>query len=109
MANDNSEHPRTADRTCIPEAQRAHLRRYATWQDFHSGVRRRSGSLLEGLPRYPDCVLVAGCQRSGTTMLTRLIAAAPRGAAGHRHDYSPTYYAAFLIDPDGNNVEAVCA
>jgi len=77
MANDNSEQPRTADRTCIPEAQRAHLRRYATWQDFHSGVRRRSGSLLEGLPRYPDCVLVAGCQRSGTTMLTRLIAAAP--------------------------------
>ncbi|MBR0869993.1 VOC family protein [Bradyrhizobium tropiciagri] len=30
------------------------------------------------------------------------------GAAGHRKDYSPTYYAAFLIDPDGNNVEAVC-
>ena len=25
-----------------------------------------------------------------------------------RPDYSPTYYAAFLIDPDGNNVEAVC-
>jgi catechol 2,3-dioxygenase-like lactoylglutathione lyase family enzyme len=31
------------------------------------------------------------------------------GAAGTRADYSPTYYAAFLIDPDGNNVEAVCA
>lgn len=30
------------------------------------------------------------------------------GAAGARPDYSPTYYAAFLIDPDGNNVEAVC-
>jgi catechol 2,3-dioxygenase-like lactoylglutathione lyase family enzyme len=30
------------------------------------------------------------------------------GPAGHRHDYSPTYYAAFLLDPDGNNVEAVC-
>jgi catechol 2,3-dioxygenase-like lactoylglutathione lyase family enzyme len=29
------------------------------------------------------------------------------GAAGHRKDYSPTYYAAFLLDPDGNNVEAV--
>jgi hypothetical protein len=26
-----------------------------------------------------------------------------------RADYSPTYFAAFLIDPDGNNVEAVCA
>ncbi|WP_342724930.1 MULTISPECIES: VOC family protein [unclassified Bradyrhizobium] len=29
------------------------------------------------------------------------------GEAGHRKDYSPTYYAAFLLDPDGNNVEAV--
>jgi catechol 2,3-dioxygenase-like lactoylglutathione lyase family enzyme len=30
------------------------------------------------------------------------------GAPGLRRDYSPTYYAAFLFDPDGNNVEAVC-
>jgi catechol 2,3-dioxygenase-like lactoylglutathione lyase family enzyme len=30
------------------------------------------------------------------------------GRPGLRTDYSPTYYAAFLIDPDGNNVEAVC-
>ncbi len=30
------------------------------------------------------------------------------GAPAVRADYSPTYYAAFLIDPDGNNVEAVC-
>jgi catechol 2,3-dioxygenase-like lactoylglutathione lyase family enzyme len=30
------------------------------------------------------------------------------GGAGARGDYSPTYFAAFLIDPDGNNVEAVC-
>ena len=30
------------------------------------------------------------------------------GEPGLRADYSPTYYAAFLIDPDGNNVEAVC-
>jgi catechol 2,3-dioxygenase-like lactoylglutathione lyase family enzyme len=29
------------------------------------------------------------------------------GAAGPRPDYGPTYFAAFLIDPDGNNVEAV--
>lgn len=29
------------------------------------------------------------------------------GAPGLRVDYSPTYYAAFLVDPDGNNVEAV--
>ena len=31
------------------------------------------------------------------------------GAPASRKDYSPTYYAAFLIDPDGNNVEAVCS
>ena len=30
------------------------------------------------------------------------------GAPGPRPDYGPSYYAAFLIDPDGNNVEAVC-
>jgi len=30
------------------------------------------------------------------------------GAPGVRADYAPKYYAAFLLDPDGNNVEAVC-
>jgi catechol 2,3-dioxygenase-like lactoylglutathione lyase family enzyme len=30
------------------------------------------------------------------------------GRPGLRPDYSPTYYAAFLFDPDGNNIEAVC-
>lgn len=29
------------------------------------------------------------------------------GAPGIRKDYSPTYYAAFVLDPDGNNIEAV--
>jgi catechol 2,3-dioxygenase-like lactoylglutathione lyase family enzyme len=30
------------------------------------------------------------------------------GAPGVRADYGPSYYAAYLVDPDGNNVEAVC-
>jgi len=30
------------------------------------------------------------------------------GAPGVREDYSPTYYAAFVRDPDGNNIEVVC-
>jgi catechol 2,3-dioxygenase-like lactoylglutathione lyase family enzyme len=30
------------------------------------------------------------------------------GAPGLRPDYHPSYYAAFVLDPDGNNVEAVC-
>jgi len=29
------------------------------------------------------------------------------GRPGLRADYGPSYYAAFLLDPDGNNVEAV--
>lgn len=30
------------------------------------------------------------------------------GKPGIRADYHPNYYAAFVIDPDGNNLEAVC-
>ncbi|HET7146029.1 MAG TPA: VOC family protein [Gaiellaceae bacterium] len=30
------------------------------------------------------------------------------GAPGPRPHYHETYYAAFVLDPDGNNVEAVC-
>jgi catechol 2,3-dioxygenase-like lactoylglutathione lyase family enzyme len=31
------------------------------------------------------------------------------GQPGPRPDYGPDYYAAFVIDPDGNNLEAVVA
>ncbi len=30
------------------------------------------------------------------------------GKPGIRTDYAPTYYAAFVLDPDGHNIEAVC-
>lgn len=30
------------------------------------------------------------------------------GAPGLRPEYTPTYYAAFVLDPDGNKIEAVC-
>jgi len=30
------------------------------------------------------------------------------GAPGLRPQYHPNYYGAFVFDPDGNNVEAVC-
>jgi len=30
------------------------------------------------------------------------------GPPGVRKDYAENYYAAFVLDPDGNNVEAVC-
>lgn len=30
------------------------------------------------------------------------------GAPGIREQYHPNYYGAFVFDPDGNNIEAVC-
>jgi catechol 2,3-dioxygenase-like lactoylglutathione lyase family enzyme len=30
------------------------------------------------------------------------------GAPGLRPDYHPNYYGAFVLDPDGHNIEAVC-
>jgi catechol 2,3-dioxygenase-like lactoylglutathione lyase family enzyme len=30
------------------------------------------------------------------------------GAPGLREIYHPTYYGAYVLDPDGNNIEAVC-
>ena len=30
------------------------------------------------------------------------------GAPGVRERYHPSYYAAYVLDPDGNNIEAVC-
>ena len=30
------------------------------------------------------------------------------GGPGLRPEYTPTYYAAFIIDPDGNNLEVAC-
>ena len=30
------------------------------------------------------------------------------GLPGVRAQYHPTYYGAFVLDPDGNNIEAVC-
>ena len=34
--------------------------------------------------------------------------ATDNGAPGRRPQYHERYYAAYLLDPDGNNVEAVC-
>jgi catechol 2,3-dioxygenase-like lactoylglutathione lyase family enzyme len=54
--------------------------------------------------RAPDHAAIAKFHSEGLKAGGR-----DNGGAGPRADYSPTYYAAFLIDPDGNNVEAVCA
>jgi catechol 2,3-dioxygenase-like lactoylglutathione lyase family enzyme len=34
--------------------------------------------------------------------------ASDKGAPGVRPEYHPNYYGAFVLDPDGNNLEVVC-
>jgi catechol 2,3-dioxygenase-like lactoylglutathione lyase family enzyme len=53
--------------------------------------------------RAPDHAAIRNFHNAGAKAGGR-----DNGGAGPRTDYSPTYFAAFLIDPDGNNVEAVC-
>src|SRR5690606_33157799 len=43
------------------------------WPRFHREVRVERGRLLCCLDRFPGAVLISGCQRSGTTMLSRIV------------------------------------
>ncbi|HYC21796.1 MAG TPA: VOC family protein [Candidatus Bathyarchaeia archaeon] len=52
-----------------------------------------AGSRAE-VDRFYDVALAAG--------------ASPNGSPGVRSHYDAAYYAAFVLDPDGHNVEAVC-
>lgn len=45
----------------------------STWHSFDKKIRSNDRKLLLKLDRYPNAILVAGCQRSGTTALARLI------------------------------------
>lgn len=52
--------------------------------------------------RAPDRAAVDAFHRAGLAAGGR-----DNGTPGLRLDYGPTYYAAFLFDLDGNNIEAV--
>jgi catechol 2,3-dioxygenase-like lactoylglutathione lyase family enzyme len=62
-----------------------------------------AGSAAHIAFRAPDRVAVDRFHADGLKAGGR-----DHGRPGLRADYAPTYYAAFLLDPDGNNVEAVC-
>lgn len=47
--------------------------RIHSWNMFERAVRSKGCKLLSELDRFPNSVLVTGCQRSGTTMLARII------------------------------------
>jgi catechol 2,3-dioxygenase-like lactoylglutathione lyase family enzyme len=73
----------------------------ALWLHLHKGD---AGTGAHIAFRAPDHAAIGKFHSDGVKAGGR-----DNGAPGPRKDYSPTYFAAFLIDPDGNNVEAVCA
>jgi len=73
----------------------------ALWLYSHPGVKSEGAHLAF---RAPDRAAIKTFHSAGLKAGGK-----DNGEPGPRADYSPTYYAAFLIDPDGNNVEAVCS
>ncbi len=70
---------------------------------------------LYATPQPPTCATHLAFRARERSTVNRFHAAGMKaggrdnGPPGLRVDYGPTYYAAFLLDPDGNNIEAVCA
>ena len=65
----------------------------------------------EGAPASPTHVAFAVDSRAKVdAFYSAALAAGGRanGAPGLRPHYHPDYYAAFVLDPDGHNTEAVC-
>ncbi len=62
-------------------------------------------------PASPRHIAFSAASRAEVDAFYRAALAAggrENGAPGVRAIYHPTYYGAFVLDPDGNNVEAVC-
>ena len=65
-----------------------------------------------GRPHEPAVhIAFAAADRAGVDAFHKAALGAEgrdNGRPGIREDYGPNYYAAFVHDPDGNNIEAVC-
>ena len=71
---------------------------------------RSSGSARAGSASGHPCRVRRCIPRDGRCLLRAAIAAGGKdnGPPGLRPQYHANYYAAFVLDPDGNNIEAVC-
>jgi catechol 2,3-dioxygenase-like lactoylglutathione lyase family enzyme len=63
-----------------------------------------------GLERALHIAITANNRASVDAFYKAALAAGGKdnGAPGIRAHYHPDYYAAFVLDPDGHNIEAVC-
>ena len=67
--------------------------------------------LSQGASVAPAHIAFAARDRASVDAFYKAAIAAggrDNGGPGVRVQYHPTYYGAFMLDPDGNNVEAVC-
>lgn len=53
--------------------QKKHRKKISTWRQFAKHVRSKGCCLLSEMGKFPDAILVTGCQRSGTTLMARII------------------------------------
>ena len=67
-----------------------------SWAAFHALVKQPDRPLLAKLDDYSDPILVAGCQRSGTTALARLLKRAP-GMIDHAFGHDDELDGALLL------------
>jgi catechol 2,3-dioxygenase-like lactoylglutathione lyase family enzyme len=79
---------------------------------FHISVGDRSSALVaDGRPPSEEVHLAIPVADDATVAEFHRVATAAgyrdNGAPGERPEYHPGYVAAFVLDPDGNNVEAV--
>jgi hypothetical protein len=56
-----------------------------SWQKFAKIVRKENSKLLKRLPEFDDPVLITGCQRSGTSIMSKLMLHS-EGFADYRRD-----------------------
>jgi hypothetical protein len=56
-----------------PESRPDKAARITTWRDFYRKIEADGGEYLARLDDFESSILVTGCQRSGTTMLSRII------------------------------------
>jgi predicted lactoylglutathione lyase len=68
--------------------------------------------ISQGEPQRPPVHVAFNAQNRGVVDAFYQSAIVPggrdNGKSGLRPDYHQDYYGAFIIDPDGNNIEAVC-
>lgn len=69
---------------------------------FWIGINTRSNGPVHLAFRAPDAPAIAAFHRAAVAA-----GGTSHGEPGPRADYGASYHAAFVLDPDGNNVEAV--